>query len=502
MVISYIAGLYMIFEKADEKGWKALIPIYNIIVLLKIINKPWWFIIFFIVPIISNLIFTYILINLYKRFSITKFLPLFLGTFLSFIFLPILGYTNKFKLESFEESEYSFKRDFKNWGLSMVFVLMFVIFAQGVKTFFIVSYTTSTSAMENNMLIGDHFFVNKTKVGARLPITPLALPSYHNTIPLLNKPSYIESIKLPYIRLKETPGISRNDIAVFNYPLGDTVCLEEQTLSYYYLKRQTQLQVKRQNIGASLGEIDKMTRERLEQHYSIIYRPIDRRTAYVKRCVGLPSDSVEVKNGNLFVNNTMVNIPNTKANYAVQTNGTQIQPRFWEKNGINPFNVIMYNASNYSVSLAEDEAKSLKNNSIIKSVEKQINKASGTDFFPNDDSYSWSTDSFGPIYVPQKGDIISLNTKNLPLYKRIITAYENNQLKVVDSNIYINGEITSEYEFKMNYYWMMGDNRHNTLDSRFWGFVPEDHLIGTASLIYWSKSEDGIRSDRIFKKIE
>jgi signal peptidase I len=504
LVIAYIGGLYKIFKKADEKGWKAFIPIYNLIVLLKIVGKPRWFVVFLIVPIISDLIMPYILINTYRRFDIKRFLYLLFGILFSFIFIPIVGFSDKYKFDNTSYEKYNFSKDLRTWILSIVFALISVLFVKGLNVFWFQNYKLPTSAMENTLLVGDHIFVNKATVGPRLPITPLALPFYQNTIPYLNIPSYTTKLQLPYTRLFGSPTIERNDVVVFNFPEGDTVCLEYPALSYYSLIRMNEQQLSRMNSSLNEDELKQMARQQVWDNYTIIYRPIDRMDSYIKRCVGVPGDSIRITKGTLYVNDYEVKIPETKYRYIIKTDGTRINNRFWKKIGVNE-NDLVYNGMNNDlfVNLSDNQYKRLKELKSIASVSKETIEASTLDIFPHTTKNKWSPDNFGTIYIPKKGDKVKLTLDNIDIYKRMISVYEENKLEISDSIIFINGNKSDDYTFKMDYYWMMGDNRHNSLDSRYWGFVPENHIIGKVSFIWWSMSNDyDIRWERILKKVE
>ena len=507
VAFGYIAGLYRIFQKAEIKGWKAFIPIYNIVIILKIIGKPRWFVVFLIIPIISNLVIPYTLIQLYRRFGISSFWKILLGILFSFVYIPIVGFSSQYNFSGQSQTKYDFKSDIKLWGYAAILALFSVMYIKSLNVFFFQNYKIPTSAMENNILIGDHIFVDKITVGPRLPITPLSLPFYHNTIPYLGSPSFISSIQLPYFRLSRQPNIKNNDIVVFNFPEGDTVCVEHQAVSYYSIVRDRAYELMRYDAYLRINESMALARTDVRENFTIIYRPIDRRDSYVKRCIGIPGDSLVIIDSDVYINSTKVEIPNTKYNYNVNTFGKNLNNRFWKNHGVYPTDVYPMSDTSYMVILSNKQVNNLKSLRFKVNIEKYNFGNTGIlptrNIFPHEYDIDWSVDNLGPIYIPRKGDKVKLNKLNLSLYQTIISRYENNELEINGSSILINGQIAEDYTFKMNYYWMMGDNRHNSSDSRYWGFVPENHIIGKASFIWWSMSRDrDIRWDRIYMKIQ
>ena len=353
------------------------------------------------------------------------------------------------------------KSEIRSWFDAIIFA---VIAATILRTFLIEAYTIPTPSMEKSMLIGDFLFVSKVAYGPRVPMTPLAVPLVHHTIPLTNKKSYSEIIKIPYHRMKGLGHIKRNDCVVFNWP------------------------------AETLG------------------RPIDKKENYVKRCVGMPGDKIEIVDGVLKVNDQF----STKSDgikkqwhYKVQTKGSGLNPKIlYEKYDITEGGYGK-NRNEYILTLTEENAIAIKGFSNVISLKKKLDKKNVYKeyIFPNNKKYKWNADQYGPIVIPKKGDSIKLNLTNINLYRDIIERYENNILKVIDDKILINNKVAEQYIFKMNYYWMMGDNHHNSADSRFWGFVPENHIVGKALFIWmsWDKNAKGInkiRWDRLFKSVK
>ncbi len=371
-------------------------------------------------------------------------------------------------------------------------IIFAVIAATFIRSFFIEAYTIPTPSMEKSMLVGDYLFVSKTAYGPRVPETPLSFPFVAHTMPLTkNTPSYLEWIKNDYRRLKGFGNVKRNDVVVFNFPEGDTVATNFPSQSYYAICRQ---------MGREMVNKDKRT------YGEIISRPVDKCENYIKRCVGIPGDKIEIIDGILYVNDQKSeNIAGIQYNYLIKTNGTAISNKTFSELGIAKRDIETYGANQYMLPLTEENAEKIKNISIVSSVTKLVvpNSSRDQNIFPFSNNYAWNVDNFGPLIIPTKGETIKIDTVNLPIYKRIITAYEHHTLKVDGENIYIDGKLINEYTFKMDYYWMMGDNRHNSADSRYWGFVPEDHIVGKAILIWLSTDLEkpllkNIRWNRLF----
>ncbi len=371
-------------------------------------------------------------------------------------------------------------------------IIFAIIAATFIRMFFIEAYTIPTSSMEKSMLIGDYLFVSKTSYGPKLPNTPLSFPFVHHTMPLSKtKKSYVEWIKKPYKRIAGFGKVKNNDVVVFNFPEGDTVAVNVQNQSYYQLVR-------------SYGR-DRVWKEK-ETFGDIIARPVDKRENYIKRCVGIAGDVLEYKNGQLFVNGKeQQHFPGMQYDNVVTTDGTGINKRMLDEMKIAEDDRHMASNTQYFFPLTQENEEKLKAMKNVTSVQRTLIPDANWDqnIFPYSSNYPWNVDNFGPLEIPKKGQTVKLTIDNLPLYKRIIDLYEANDLKVTDSTIYINGAVADSYTFKMDYYWMMGDNRHNSADSRYWGFVPEDHIVGKAVFIWLSMDKDQpfynkIRWSRLF----
>lgn len=398
------------------------------------------------------------------------------------------------------------------WIDALIFA---VIAATLIRMFFIEAYTIPTSSMEKSMLVGDYLFVSKVAYGPKIPNTPLSFPFAHHTMPLTKSTkSYLEWIQWDYKRLAGFGDIQRNDVVVFNFPAGDTIIVGKENPDYYTQIRGFVAEEKNKDLqrGRALKSdkyYQNRARKLINDNFQVRTRPVDKQENYIKRCVALPGDTIMSVDSQVYINGKPQNdIENKQFNYVVMTNGQRINPRKLDKLEIAHSDIHMQSNSEYILPLTKEKVQQIKAMRNVVAVTR-INSPKGMreDVFPFSENYPWNRDNFGPMVIPQKGKTISLTIKNLPLYRRVIQAYEDNKLQVKGDKIYINDKQSSSYTFKMNYYWMMGDNRHNSADSRYWGYVPEDHIVGKASFIWLSTDKDKsflnkIRWNRIFKAIE
>lgn len=392
------------------------------------------------------------------------------------------------------------KRGYKTafeWIEAIVFAVVVVTL---IRYFIFGMYVIPSPSMEKSLLVGDYLLVSKLAYGPVVPNTPVAFPLVHHTLPLTKyKKSFVEWPNWRYHRLRGFGNVQSGDVVVFNFPAGDTVILQRQDVTYYDVLREY-----RQQYGDSEGY------KRLHREFDIIYRPVDRRENYVKRCVGLPGDTVRVVDTELFVNGKPFrNIPDMQFYYMIQTNGQQISQYRFEEMGISREDIrrSSWNPETgiYILPLTSGNVQKISQLPNVLSVERQVLDLTNN-IFPNDTQYRWTPDNFGPLWIPKKGATVEINTRTIPFYREIIEKYEGNALEEHDGGIYINGVRADTYTFGMDYYFMMGDNRHNSADSRFWGFVPENHVVGKASFVWLSLDPDrnfpaNIRWNRMFRKV-
>lgn len=475
------------------------------LVLVYWLRNPWWLL---GLVVIFDLCVTkkmkYALRNKWSKFGLVS--VLYLGWvfwiqnpwwFLGLIVVFDLYITKKVKW-AFWKKEYKEGEPHNAWLDWLDAIIFALIVATIVRTFFIEAYTIPTPSMEKTLLVGDYLFVSKVSYGPKIPNTPLSLPLVHNQF--YGRKSYLEWIKWPYKRIAGLGPIERNDIVVFNFPNGDTIFKQDPAIDYHQYKRQ---------LGADqFKQWIKMNRIELED------RPLDKKDNYVKRCVAIPGDTLFIRNGDVFINGeAQITIPEKEYNYTIRTQNTALNPLILERLGLSKddINSSGFDGSTYNrLPLTQAGYEEIKKLSVVTSITKNEASASQSNsvyYFPFDPRYPWTEDNFGPLWIPKKGVTVQLTTDNLPIYHRIIETYEGNTLKEDGEQIYINGVLATSYTFKMDYYFMMGDNRHNSADSRFWGFVPEDHVVGKASFIWFSSDKDksfpkNIRWKRLFNTIK
>ena len=484
--ISTIIGLWKLFPLAGEASWKAFVPIYNFIVWLKIIKKPWWWIFLIITPGVNFLMYVIMCLLMAKAFNKRSFFEKMLASVLGFVYLFYIGFQKDTRFVGPEDRSKQSSSMVREWTEAIVFA---VIAATVIRTFFFEAFTIPTSSLEKSMMVGDYLFVSKVSYGAKIPNTPLSFPFAHHTLPLTSSTkSYLEWFKLPYFRLPGFGSVKNNDIVVFNYPDGDTVALNAQDQSYYQLCR---------TYGRNVVWTNKEINPETGKSYfgDITSRPADKRENYVKRCVAIAGDTLVIRNKELFINGKLSYVaPTMQYTYRVTTDGSGFNPKTLEKFDITDPIQSQQDSSgmSYIVNLPNnkvDEFKSLENIKSFSPIIEPQGKYS-SHIFPHSPTYAWNNDNFGPLFIPQKGITVAIDTINIVLYSRIIINYELNSLEIKGDKIFINGKETKSYTFKLDYYFMMGDNRHNSADSRYWGFVPEDHIVGKPVFVWMSIKED------------
>jgi signal peptidase I len=517
-VIHYLAT-WKLYQKAGRKSWEAAVPVYNAIILMKIINRPTWWTILLFVPVINLIMIPVVWVETIRSFgknttTDTILVLVTLGFYIFYInYTQDVAYIPNRSLHSTTQA-----------GDTVSSLLFAIVVATIVHTYVMQPFTIPTSSLEKSLLVGDFLFVSKFHYGARTPMTTVAAPMVHDTLPLVNVKSYSKWPQLPYFRIPGLQSIERNDIVVFNWPV-DTV--------YKFFDR------------SGRKAVDK---------------PIDKKSNYVKRCVGIPGDNLSIKDGAIYINNELLILPErakTQFHYTVvlkepaygaileENKFNEYLPYYtisasiWDKpevrayltNGKNTAQLsevtrdstmvvvqgiinqddytklgMNYSQTAGEINMTEEVKNKIAADPRVLSVTKVVHPKDKSVFPQNS---AWSIDNFGPITIPEQGKSVSLTAENLPLYKRVIEEYENNELKINGNQILINGTPTTSYTFKQNYYWMMGDNRHRSEDSRYWGFVPADHIVGKPVLIWmsldqsvpWSKAIDKIRWERLFTTV-
>jgi signal peptidase I len=462
------AGVWKLFVKAGRKGWEAIIPIYNWYIIIKLTGKPVWWLLWFLIPGINVLVCIGLLIDFVKSFGKFTFRSQAAVVLLPFIYLPLWGFDKK-TVYLGRSASYPFREKYREslkksqareWTEAALFA---TVAATLIRSFLIEAYIIPSGSMESSLLIGDYLFVSKVNYGPRVPITPIAFPFAHHTMPLIYTKAYWDIIQLPYFRLPGLSEVKKGDVVVFNYPMDAD---------------------------------------------SPLYRPVDKRENYIKRCQGTPGDTISLLNAQVYINGKMAHNPvEGEQSYLINTSGQPISDDILRSLHIELRQQI--GTSAFEGLMTAQSAAALKKLSNIKSVSEYIQQRNifEPDIFPHNPRFKWNVDNLGPLIIPKRGWTVKLDSLTIPLYKRAIEVYEGNKVKLSGNDIFINGKQADSYTFKLNYYWMMGDNRHNSEDSRFWGFVPEDHIEGKALFIWMSSDSTAsflhqTRWNRIFRGVK
>jgi signal peptidase I len=484
-------GLYKIFEKAGVAGWKAFVPVLNKIVWLDLIGRPRWRAVLLLLPLVNIFILAGMFIEMAKSFDKHRFWDHFFAVAFAPIYFCYLGFsaTEKYVGQGYaiEKANPRKKEAVREWAEAIIFAVFAATF---IRMFLIEAYTIPTPSMEGSLLVGDFLFVSKANYGSRAPITPLQLPLIHNVVPNTDLESYSKAIEWPYFRLRGLEKIERYDPVVFNFPEGDTVAIGKGSFVFYKQNNYTNYYSIRHNRPLEVEN---------EMYFDKKVRPIDKRDNYIKRCVALPGETFEVKNREIYINGKKIDKPiNAQFEYNLTVQGA-----------LNKKKLTDLGIENTSYGRSEGPVSHMHlNDKQLKSIKAMDNVVSA-DFspldptariFPNDKKhFNWTLDNFGPLMLPKKGAKVNLTLENIALYERIINVYEGNDYEKKGGKIYINGKEATSYTFQQDYYFMMGDNRHNSEDSRVWGFVPEDHIVGKPLFIWFSRGDNGIRWNRLFK---
>ncbi len=496
--VGTIAGLWFVFGKAGEKPWKALVPVYNIVVWIKVCGKSWKWYIYFLVPALNIFTFLLLVVETAKVFRRTGFWEQLAAVLVPWVYLPWLGLSKGMVYHDPKTDPPQKVGEVRDWLDAIVFAIVAAVIIRG---FTCELYNIPSSSMEGSLMTGDYLLVSKLAYGPRVIMTPLAIPLVHNTIPGTGEKveSYLRWPQLPYHRYPGLSHVKRFDAVVFNFPEGDTTLNASpgNLYTYYDAVRHND-----QNL--------------LRDGWFV--RPLDKRSNYIKRCIGLPGETLQIVNHQVLIDGKPIATPKeAQTTYSFVTNSRGIPPQYvmqeLDRLGLSyqdienagPYAVDDGGVlTAYNVPLTHRQLYGLENSELGRQTSVVMDTAAATlntDLFPHREGQQQSVDNFGPVHIPAKGEVIELNDSTLATYLRVITAYEHNTLEVKDGKYYINGKETKSYTVQQDYYWMMGDNRHHSQDSRYWGFVPEDHIVGKAKWVLFSRDKDRgtFRKGRWFK---
>lgn len=528
-IVSYILfsiSLYLLFPKAGVPAIKGLIPGINFIEVCRLIGKPDWWAALLLVPIVGFFIFAEMVVRLVRSFGKYKLrhsagAVAYAPASLAWLAMdkeskyqgPIVQaeeeYSSKIEaarkagkkreLEKLVKNNPFKKSPLREWIESIFFAVFAAAF---IRMFLIEAYVIPTPSMEGSLLVGDFLFVSKSSYGIRTPMTVAMFPLLHNRLPFFNRESYLKKPSLPYKRLPAIRNIKNNDPIVFNWPVGDSV----------YITDRRSYTVNQINLDRSIIQRDGQLRK-LVKNKDYVVRPLDKKDHYIKRCIAIPGDSLQIINKQVYINGVPAENPsNLQYGYSVQFSRSTNMNRIFKKLNIYEKDLLFAPTSANAVGLYLSEGmiaeiKKQDPSATFKVYEPKPVNGSRRDFPHDPKNYpGWTVDNFGPVWIPKKGTTIDINLNNISMYKRIIDTYEHNDLAINKGVISINGSPTTTYTFKQDYYWAMGDNRHNSEDSRSWGYVPHDHIVGKPLFIWFSTNNgnigQGIRWNRIFKSAD
>jgi signal peptidase I len=514
LVLASFFGMSKLFVKAGQTAWKAWIPVYNFYVLAKLLGKPSWWCLIMIVPGVNILMYGVYGFNVARAFNKPSNQDLLFASILPYLFFVKIGNDGTAKFVGLDKFKIEPSKIIRNWIDPIIFA---VIAASIIRGYFIEAFTIPTSSLEKSLMVGDFLFVNKFAYGPKIPQTPLSFPFAHHTLPLSEtKKSYLEWIKLPYFRLPGFGSVKNNQIVVFNYPDGDTVLLKLQNVSYYQFVRDIAKDVKQtEGPGKPESYYNGKAWDYLngpQQPYgAVVSRPVDKRDHYVKRCVGIAGDKFEVRNGEVVINGKNLGMPeHAQHKYIVRTNGALFGDNISGANGqrflsniqlLDELDIYVTEAERvpvpdgidtayYVLNMPANVAEKVSKMTGVYSVVKRVEPINHYDYriFPHHPSYAWNNDNFGPLLIPKAGLTVPIDTHNVCLYEKVMNTYDDGIHEVIkkDGKVFYDGNPITNYTFKQDYYFMMGDNRHNSADSRSWGLVPYDHIVGSPFFVWFS----------------
>ncbi|MEP0262405.1 signal peptidase I [Dokdonia sp.] len=489
----HFLGTWKLYVRAGRQAWEAAVPVYNAVVLMKIINRPWWWTILLFVPIVNLIMFPVVWTETARSYGFNTYKDTALVVLTCGLYLFYINYATD--APHIKDRDLAPKSSSGEWVSSILFA---IVAATIVHTYFMQPFTIPTSSLEKTLLVGDYLFVSKFHYGARTPITTVATPMLHDAIPYTGAKSYSSSPELPYFRLPGFQKIKRNDIVVFSWPVDTLTVITDPTSKS-------------------------------------IYKPVDKKSNYVKRCVGLPGDSLEVRGGYVYTNGVKNDLPDRarlQFSYTVVSKNLLVKPIKDNRGQYSiPTDLVSGRYEISDIVLAAQESQEgpyihiaqisdasyekLKNNASIISITLDEHKGdySNSNLFPARSGHNWSVQNYGPIYIPQEGKTVSITPQTIPFYKRIIEVYEGSEfgikqnIQVTGTEVTLNGSPITEYTFKQDYYWMMGDNRHNSQDARSWGYTPYTHVVGKPVFVWFSLDANksgffnSIRWDRVFTTV-
>jgi signal peptidase I len=496
-------GLAKLFPKAGQEAWKAYVPFYNTWIIQGVNQRPKHWVFWQFIPVVGWFITPGIFIEFAKVFNRFRLREHTMAALLPFFYFPWLASRKDLKFVGPEVVRKHKKKAWREWVDAAIFA---IVAATLIRTFVFEAYVIPSGSMEKTLLIKDFLFVSKLSYGPRIPNTPLSVPFVHNYLPVTNGKSYSTLIQLPYTRWFATSP-KRGDVVVFNFPAGDTVIHAEHFESakpYYELQRE----------AAAGSPNAKMILEDRD-NYPVVVHPVDKTDNYIKRCIGVAGDVLQIINGNVLINGQVQTAPRySDRNYTVTVKPNE----FLDKNYLESLGILINESVDedgnmtsdlkggaggvYDINLTATEKELLSKSEKVKSIEPYyITSLDITGLFPYDTLHKWSIDNYGPVWIPKKGASVNLNDSSYSIYVRAIRNYEHNDFYQKDGHYFLNGKEVTSYTFKMDYYWMMGDNRQGSQDSRFWGFVPEDRIVGKAWMI-WFSWDSGPRWKRLFRIVK